>query len=568
MHPLTFKYKNTVFYVLTLCAFALIFPNSPLITKGLAANNNSDINLTGEPRDLYDEATKLFYKEQQDSAYKYYKAAAIGASKRGSAQNDSVLAAKAYNMCGVIDYYNGRFLDAYRHYMKAIETGGERRFYWVWISAAGILNIYTAYNDAETLLMRSYEMAKKDKEWSYLMNAYAALVGQRMINDNTADLKQIINDFNTLPLPKDGKGPEVFLLKVTEGMQRYVKADYEGAIQQFRQAQRLKEYMWTPLSGDLGCQVYIAKTFMAAQKPDSALNCLTAIEKSAFENKFYDICLDVYLLMSKCSLAKGDTTMADKYRLRHYELRDSLLSLADYAQMKAIDYQHEIENYEKTILKAQLENAHHRKMLVATLAGLVIFIILFLIILIQNRKLSTNNKLLFIKNKEALTTKPPTAAPRPNKPATPTDNTELSDNNVPDMQDDKSDVSESTLRITDDEKMRIRNRIDDFFAESDEWFSPDFSMERLVQYVGSNKLYVSYVINSEMNTNYHELLNSYRIKEVCRRLLDTPQYGNMTVESISQEVGYKSRSNFIKNFKKQTGLTPKTWQALAHKNSL
>lgn len=107
-----------------------------------------------------------------------------------------------------------------------------------------------------------------------------------------------------------------------------------------------------------------------------------------------------------------------------------------------------------------------------------------------------------------------------------------------------------------------------FFEETDVWYSSDFSMDRLVQYLGSNKQYVSYVINNDMSTNYHELLNSYRIKEVCRRLLDNEQYGQMTVESIAQEVGYKSLSNFKKNFKKQTGLTPKTWQALAHKKGL
>ncbi len=74
---------------------------------------------------------------------------------------------------------------------------------------------------------------------------------------------------------------------------------------------------------------------------------------------------------------------------------------------------------------------------------------------------------------------------------------------------------------------------------------------------------MSQVINDLIGTNFPSLLNSHRINEACRRLLDVKNYGGLTIEAIAESLGYKSRSNFSKNFKKHTGLNPKEYVILA-----
>ena len=66
--------------------------------------------------------------------------------------------------------------------------------------------------------------------------------------------------------------------------------------------------------------------------------------------------------------------------------------------------------------------------------------------------------------------------------------------------------------------------------------------------------------------NFNKFLvrnNEQRINEVCKRLVDTVNNGNKTNEAIAEEVGFKSRSHFIRTFKKITGLTPSQYQRMA-----
>jgi AraC-like DNA-binding protein len=98
---------------------------------------------------------------------------------------------------------------------------------------------------------------------------------------------------------------------------------------------------------------------------------------------------------------------------------------------------------------------------------------------------------------------------------------------------------------------------------SDEIFSPDFSLERLAMLSGSKYKYVSQVINEHYQQNFNNFLNSYRIKEACKRMGDVEGYGNYTIEAISESVGFKSRSTFVASFKRITGLTPSQYQRMA-----
>ena len=48
---------------------------------------------------------------------------------------------------------------------------------------------------------------------------------------------------------------------------------------------------------------------------------------------------------------------------------------------------------------------------------------------------------------------------------------------------------------------------------------------------------------------------------------DLNNYGNYTIEAISESVGFKSRSTFVTSFKRITGLTPSQYQRMAREES-
>jgi AraC-like DNA-binding protein len=87
----------------------------------------------------------------------------------------------------------------------------------------------------------------------------------------------------------------------------------------------------------------------------------------------------------------------------------------------------------------------------------------------------------------------------------------------------------------------------------------------LAQLVDSNKTYVSQTINACYHENFVTLLGNSRVKEACRRINNYDQYGQFTLESISEGVGFKSRTTFTTAFKRLIGLTPSEYLKISRK---
>jgi len=69
-----------------------------------------------------------------------------------------------------------------------------------------------------------------------------------------------------------------------------------------------------------------------------------------------------------------------------------------------------------------------------------------------------------------------------------------------------------------------------------------------------NRTYLSQAINSDLSTNFNQLINEYRVKEAIRLLTDPNQ--QLSIEGIAISVGFSSKSSFNPAFKKFTGVTP------------
>lgn len=102
---------------------------------------------------------------------------------------------------------------------------------------------------------------------------------------------------------------------------------------------------------------------------------------------------------------------------------------------------------------------------------------------------------------------------------------------------------------------------------TEEYLSPDFTLERLAELIGSKYKLVSQVINEKLECNFNSFVNGYRIREACRRISDIKSYGHLTLDAISKGVGFRARSSFVGAFKQQTGMTPSQYQKIAREES-
>ena len=87
------------------------------------------------------------------------------------------------------------------------------------------------------------------------------------------------------------------------------------------------------------------------------------------------------------------------------------------------------------------------------------------------------------------------------------------------------------------------------------FLDPALNIQQLSNRLETNNKYLSTLINQEFEMNFVSFVNSYRIEEAKKMLLD-PDKENLTIEAIGNESGFKSKSAFNVAFKKVTGLTP------------
>ena len=117
--------------------------------------------------------------------------------------------------------------------------------------------------------------------------------------------------------------------------------------------------------------------------------------------------------------------------------------------------------------------------------------------------------------------------------------------------------SKSSLNEVD--KMRILDNITSEFA-SKHYFSNNLaSLSDLAKKIGESPHHVSQVINEKLNQSFFELLASYRVDEAKRVLADKTK-NNLTVEEVSEIVGYNSKAAFNNAFKRLTDKTPSEYR--------
>lgn len=85
---------------------------------------------------------------------------------------------------------------------------------------------------------------------------------------------------------------------------------------------------------------------------------------------------------------------------------------------------------------------------------------------------------------------------------------------------------------------------------------PDLNLDRLARKVVIPARQISTAINRATGKNVSQYVNEFRIAEACRLLTDTDK----SVTAIMLEVGFQTKSNFNREFRRVTDMTPLQWR--------
>jgi AraC-like DNA-binding protein len=117
----------------------------------------------------------------------------------------------------------------------------------------------------------------------------------------------------------------------------------------------------------------------------------------------------------------------------------------------------------------------------------------------------------------------------------------------------------SKSSLTEEWKQKILSNIILEF-ETRQYFAEKLaSLSDLAKKIGDSPHHVSQVLNEKLNKSFFELLATYRVEE-AKRILSEDTDTKLTIEEISEMVGYNSKTAFNNAFKKLTGSTPSEYR--------
>lgn len=108
--------------------------------------------------------------------------------------------------------------------------------------------------------------------------------------------------------------------------------------------------------------------------------------------------------------------------------------------------------------------------------------------------------------------------------------------------------------ITHSEKsMFLIEKLNSIIINERLFTNPDLKLSEVARRLGVSNHELSKLINDNLDKNFTELINEYRIEEAKQLLTSNSLY---TIEAIGNQSGFNSKSAFYKAFKKVTNTTP------------
>lgn len=277
---------------------------------------------------------------------------------------------------------------------------------------------------------------------------------------------------------------------------------------------------------------------MKCKRTKEAEAILLKLEKVCHDNNMTFELLEILNMLQHHYEQQGNDALARRHEFLYYKTKDEFISKSLITKVDQIKLNNELEEARDYINSINYRHKMQTVVLISVITLALLAIGILVILYSKNRQIRKQNEVLYKKNVELV--QADTA---------------------------RKQTTSSTPRTTQDEAAQtaLLEKIEGVMLTSEEIFDEGFSVNRLAELVNSNRTYVSQVINDRRQCKFNTLLNEYRVKEACRRLLDKENYGNYTIEAIARSVGYKSRANFVSIFKEITGLTPSAFQKMEPK---
>jgi AraC-like DNA-binding protein len=119
-----------------------------------------------------------------------------------------------------------------------------------------------------------------------------------------------------------------------------------------------------------------------------------------------------------------------------------------------------------------------------------------------------------------------------------------------------AETMEAALKLETTEDKETIATVDALMEAKRLYRDANLNLDRLARKAGIPARQISTAINRAMDKNVSQYVNDYRIGEACRLLASTQK----SVTEVMFEVGFQTKSNFNREFRRVTDMTPLAWR--------
>ncbi|MDD4822201.1 MAG: AraC family transcriptional regulator [Bacteroidales bacterium] len=105
----------------------------------------------------------------------------------------------------------------------------------------------------------------------------------------------------------------------------------------------------------------------------------------------------------------------------------------------------------------------------------------------------------------------------------------------------------------------IKDRLLDLLENKEYYRQKDLRLSDISMLLGTNRSYISRVVNQRLHTSFCDLVNKYRI-EHAKKMMRQSGKSALPLEEIAEASGFSGESSFYRVFKKKNGMSPGSWR--------
>lgn len=308
----------------------------------------------------------------------------------------------------------------------------------------------------------------------------------------------------------------------------------------------------------------LSNIFMSSGEYASAKSLLLADLELAEKENYDDFLLHTYAALTNLYELTENPDSSEYYYVKYLKHKENLNVKAKLNKIGEEDFAQKMERVSREVRDLSLKRRQDQRRIIIVSVISLALVLLLLMMIYMHRRLKRNNNLLFSQNSDMLRREQEHLLMKETWEKEKVEmSAQLKEARQSETDPPTSKYTGSTLSEVDSRDLYLKTV--SFMESSPDIYQQDFSMKALAERIGASYHHVSQAINEHSGGNFSQLLNSYRIREVCRRMRST-QGEQYTIESLAESVGFKSRTSFARLFKAVMGMTASEYMKLARED--